>query len=395
MKKTIFYISFLTISFITNSCVEEFNTASSEFEDTIVIEATLTDQLTFQKVLLTRTFKLEDTQNQQEKESGATVRIVSNTTTYTFSETISGTYISDMQFRAEIDTDYQLLVTTQDGNEYQSEVTQLRSETSNIENIYAVSEVNDDGVEGISIYLDSYDPSGNSRYYTFGTQETYQIIAPFWKPHELVVINEDPFEMIFRDRIEEARVCYNTINSNGRLATNTNLLEEDRISRFLIKFIPNDDIRFNSRYSILVKQYVNTEQTYNFYETINELSSLGSIFSPVQPGFVAGNIISVNNPNERVIGFFEVTSIREERLFFNRDDFFIERFSGWGPDCIPLELGVDELPFSLVEHLLLDQVLGYLWETDPPYLWPTHVVWKPCGDCRVFGSNIRPNFWID
>jgi len=393
VKKIVFYISFLTILFITSSCIEEFNAATTEFEDVIVIEASLNDQLTFQKVLLSRTYKIDESQNQQVKESGANVRIVSNATTYTFSETSSGTYTSDIQFRAEINTDYQLLITTQSGREYQSEVTQLRSETSNIENIYAVREVNDDGVEGISIYLDSYDPSGNSRYYTFDFQETYQIVAPFWKSEEVVVINKSPFQIIVRDRTEEARFCYSTNISNGRLVTNTNLSDEDRVSRFLIRFIPNDDIRVNSRYSILVKQYVNTEQAYSFQETTNELSSLGSLFSPVQPGFVAGNIVSANNSNEKVIGFFEVSAVREQRIFVNRIDLIDELYNNWGgEECRAIEL--EEIPEPGFRELLIqDRILGFLF--DPPSPFPVQVVYKPCGDCRVWGSNIKPDFWID
>jgi len=346
MKKTVFYISFLTILFITNGCTEEFNAASTEFEDAIVIEASLTDQLAFQKVLLSRTFKIDDTQNQLEKVSGANVRVVSNSTTYTFSETTSGTYTSDIQFRAELDTDHQLLVTTQSGKEYQSEVTQLRSETSNIENLYAVREVNEDGFDGISIYLDSYDPSGNSRYYTIDFEETYRIIAPI---------------QLLGQTLED-RTCYNTINSTGRLLTNTTLSSEDRISRHLITFIPNEDLKMNNRYSILVRQYVNTESYYNFQKTLSELSSLESVFSPVQPGFVTGNIIATNNSNEKVLGSFEIASVREKRIFVNRLDFF----------------NFNNENFRFCRQLPPD--------ADPPRI---------CTDCTVLGTRVKPNFWID
>ena len=388
MKKTVFYISFLIILFITNSCIEEFNAATTEFEDAIVIEASLTDQLAFQKVLLSRTFKIDDTQNQLEKVSGANVRVVSNSTTYTFSETTSGTYTSDIQFRAELDTDYQLLVTTQNGNEYQSEVTQLRSDTSNIENLYAVREINDDGVDGVSIYLDSFDPSGNSIYYTLDIQETYQIIVPLWVKDGFHITSQDPFLFNIGPRTQEERVCYNTINAKGRLVTNTSLLSEDRISRFLVKFIPFNDIRLNSRYSILVKQYTNTKRAYDFHETLTDLSSSGSIFSPVQPGFVAGNIVSVNNPNERVLGFFEVASIREERMFFNAEDFYPEGFD-W--NC---RVGLPPETTIPLSTLIRTRKVSYFSGSGGAGS-PIEVVFRRCGDCTKSGSNIKPNFWID
>lgn len=334
------------------SCLEEFNAGTTEFEDLIVIEATLSDETTFQTVLLTRTFKIDETQNQQEKESGANVQIVSGSTIYNFTETSPGNYTSNVQFRAELNTDYQLLVTTQNGREYQSEIAQLKSETSNIEDLYAVREVNENGFDGISIYLDSYDPTGNSRYYTFDFEETYRIIVPNDPP-------SDPNNPI--TQTQEERTCYNTVTSSGRLLTNTSLSSEDRLSRYLITFVPNEDLKLNNRYSILVRQYTNNRNHYNFQKQLSELSS-AEIFSPVQPGFVKGNISSVNNSNERVLGYFEVASVRERRIFINRFDFF--------------DFPNENFMFCLNTNLF-------------------PVLPRICYDCTVLGTRTKPDFWID
>ena len=250
MRKTTAYIFTIVFSMILISCLEEFNAATTEFEDAIVIEATITDQLKRQQVTLSRTFKFED--NGPTAETGAIVRVQSGNTIYTFTETSPGTYLSDAEFKAETNTNYQLSITTSNGREYSSVQEQVKDNIP-IERVYAEREINEDGVIGVAVYVDAYDPTGNAKFYGYEFEETYQIIAPYWVPDEFVILNLNPFEFTVRPRTREERVCYNDSNSKGRLITDTSLLGEDRVSKFLITFIPEDDIRLNSRYSILLR----------------------------------------------------------------------------------------------------------------------------------------------
>tara|TARA_R110002073_G_scaffold108336_1_gene243309 strand:+ start:19299 stop:20462 length:1164 start_codon:yes stop_codon:yes gene_type:complete len=387
MKKITYSILLLLILLSTNSCVEEFNAATVEFEDTIVIEATITNELKHQKILLSRTHKLkEDGPNH---ESGATITVTtSSNTTYTFHETEPGVYLSDIQFSAQPSNNYQLSITSNNGREYRSQPTELTSNASTIENVYTIRETSEDGIDGIVIYVDSFDPTNNSKYYGYEFEETYKIIAPRWVPNGFFITNHNPFRWTIAPRIQEERVCYNTVNSFGRLTTNTTLLSEDRISKFPIKFIPLDDIRISSRYSILLKQYTQSAQAYNFYETLNDLSTSESLLSQNQPGFIAGNIFSPSNPNEKVLGFFEVSSVAQQRIFFNRSDYTNEFFfADW--HCYKNPFQDEPTAFKISQKRIIYFSGGMLPGTSPV------VVSRPCGDCTYFGPNIKPNFWID
>jgi len=75
-----------------------------------------------------------------------------------------------------------------------------------------------------------------------------------------------------------------------------------------------------NRYSIFVKQYVQNFAAHTFYQTLKDISGSESILSQTQPGFFAGNIKSDDNPNEKVIGFFDVSSVSNKRIFFNFSD---------------------------------------------------------------------------
>tara|TARA_R110002073_G_scaffold108336_1_gene243304 strand:+ start:13318 stop:14550 length:1233 start_codon:yes stop_codon:yes gene_type:complete len=410
MKKTTSSILLLFILSITNSCVEEFNAGTIEFEDAIVIEATITNEFKYQKILLSRTHKLEE--KDVNPESDAIIRITtSSNNIYTFHETEPGIYISDVQFNAQPSSNYQLSITTSNGREYTSQSTQLTSNTSAIENVYAIRETNEDGVDGIGIYLDSFDPTNNSKYYGYEFEETYQILAPFWNPMEFTIPdppNHPSYNFIWTltPRVQEERVCYTTVNSLGRLVTSTTLLSEDRVSKILIKFISNDDLRINSRYSILVKQHTQSIQSYNYLETLNDLSNSESLLSQNQPGFLAGGIFSVNNPNEKVLGFFEISSVIQERLFFNRSDFFDSITEPFPWECSPFMPSPPET-LSLKTLIGLNKVSYFFGGPPPPrppYRDPLEewdlveqwlVVERHCGDCTQLGSNIKPSFWID
>lgn len=388
MKKIYFYI--LTLFSISSlvSCIEEFSPATSEFEDVIVIEATLTNQFKHQKVLLSRTSRIDTVAINPVL--GANVLVLTDSKTFSFTEIEPGNYVSDIEFKAEANTDYELLITTSNGNEYRSEVTQLTSESSNIENLYAVKEVTSEGEIGIGIYLDNYDPTGNSTFYTYRFQETYQIKPPFWSPYEFRITSEIPFRFGVFPRTDDAKVSYKTINSKGRLTVDTSLLSEDRVSRFLINFIPDFDIKINSRYSILVTQFTNSKKGYDFHKTMNELSSSENVFTSIQPGFIKGNIYSMNNPKENVLGFFEVVSVEEKRLFFNREDVLEESFE-W--NCIAYTPPAAPDFVSLNESLRLNNV-SYLdggFITPPVYV----ITNKRCADATLYGSSTKPNFWID
>tara|TARA_R110002073_G_scaffold108336_1_gene243306 strand:+ start:15745 stop:16929 length:1185 start_codon:yes stop_codon:yes gene_type:complete len=394
MKKITYSILLFLILASTNSCVEEFNAATVEFEDAIIIEATITNEFKHQKILLSRTHKFEE--DGPSAETSATVLIISNSnTTYTFSETEPGVYTSDIQFSALPSSNYQLSVATSNGREYLSEFVGLTSSSSTIENIYAIRETNEDGVDGIAIYVDSFDPTSSSKYYGYEYEETYQIVAPFWMPDEFLIVpatDTSPINLTITPRTQEERECYTTLSSFGKELTDTNLLSEDRVEKFLVKFFPVDDIRINSRYSILIKQYTQSVESYNYLEILNNLSGSESLFSQNQPGFLAGNITSTNNPNEKVLGYFEASSVTEERFFVDRSEIFDSSdFFDW-PIC-----EITSLPVSELLRLVRTDKVSFYEEVPPVPTEPLsfRVVPSSCGDCTKLGSNIKPNFWID
>ena len=396
-----FYCSCLLLAI---NCVDPFEIQTDEFERSVVIEGTITNQNKTQKILISQTFPLDTVL--MSGLSNAQVSVSdSNGSVYSFTEANVGEYTSTSPFAAEAGLTYTLRVETSDGRTYISEDTPVPS-TSSIENIYAERDFKDDAEEGMFIYVDSYDPSGESKYYRFEYEETYKIIAPFWNAGDVNVVAGYPnpqFSIV--PRSQEEQICYNTIKSNTIIQENTTNFNEDRISKFPVRFINRDNYILTHRYSILVKQYVQSRAAFAYYETLGKLSGSESLFSQLQTGFVEGNIYSEANSDEKVIGFFQVSTVTEERIFFNYDDFFPgERLPDFVSDCpllsppVMTEGGISPL-LDAVEQNLITYYEDYsppdngLIQTEPH--GPYYMVYRVCGDCTALGDNTVPDFWVE
>ncbi len=387
------------------SCVEEFEPQNISFEDLLVVEATLTDEFKRHEVRLSRTFQFGDNP-EAGIERGAQVTIVDDIqNSYVFREDGPGVYVSVNEFSAEQDRVYTLRVTTQNNKTYNSAAVKTPEHTAQVTGVSFKHSVNG-GREGIDILVDSFDPMGNSRYYRYEFEETQRIVAPYWGSREIVVISDvPPFQVDIIPRTEERRTCYKTSTSDSDIVqTETNGLSEDRVTKFPVKFIHKRDSVIRDRYSILVKQHVQTLEAYTYYQTLNDFSSSESVFSENQPGFINGNIVSESNPDEKVLGFFEVNSVSSGRLFINYREAFPgeDQLPYFSPCSTSKPLLID--PENLSISPLIEQVkngeVAYLQVNEdffgnpvenPPY----EVVTRACGDCTVFGTNVRPDFWTD
>lgn len=384
-------ISVLLSTFISG-CTEPYALQTNTFEDAIVIEATLTNELKNQEIKLSRTYTLED--NGPNIEHNATVYVQDNLgNRYDFTES-NNKYVSTTAFKAEPNRNYQLHITTSKGKSYVSSNEQLTTATQ-IESLTAGVVTKDNGDRGVQITVNSNDPTNTSKYYRYEYDETYKVIAPKWSADQLVVTGATSSVLV--PRTSEARICYGHYQSTDILLANTSTQSNDILSHPL-RFLSTKNYIISHRYSILVRMYVENLNAYNYYNTLNKISNSGSILSQTQPGLIAGNIKSQTNPNEKVIGFFDVCSVSEKRLFFNYADLFP------GEPLPPYYTNCDDHIFKYCfSPADLDcqgwSVLGAIELGTDTYYYNDggfyHLVNTPCGDCSSFSSNVIPSFWID
>ncbi|AXB56297.1 DUF4249 domain-containing protein [Flavobacterium fluviale] len=398
IMKTLFKnkpILLLLFSILLSSCAENYALQSDTYEEALVVEATITNELKTHEIKISKTARLEDTGVQNE--TGATVVVKDNLgTVYPFREQ-DGVYVSENPFQATPNTIYTLEIRTKDGKVYESSNETLTTENPILDVVPAVVTDSKEG-RGVQIRVTNYDPSNTSKYYRYEYDETYKIIAPVYRQEKLVV-KPEPRTVGLEPNDPNTRICYSTKSSNEIILTSTTDLQEDRVN-FPVRFISDQNYIISHRYSILVKQYVQSLESYTFRRTMKEISSSGSVLSPKQPGFINGNIKCISHTDQKAIGFFEVSSFSSKRMFFNYADLFPgEMLPPYYTDCTEEEykfcFGLS-MPIPCRGNVLIDRLnsntISYKYNIEGAFYYMVPV---ECGDCTSFSSNQIPSFWTN
>lgn len=403
--KIVFYF---LLALALTGCTEQYAFKNTGFESALVVEGTITNEVKNQVIRVSQVYQLDETGPKIEK--GANVFITDDKgNEYQFEEKDT-VYTSLTPFRAEPGVKYQLKIKTAAGKNYTSDEQVLTTETK-IDNITATVEtVNTQ--RGVQINVNSFDPTNTSKYYRYEFTETYKIIAPMWDSRQTVLVDipaipPDPANgfpgsdakegILVIPRTRETKTCFSTKKSEDIILNTTNSLSDDRV-HFPVRFISDQNYIISHRYTIFVKQYVQNLAAYTYYKTLRDLSTSGSILSPKQPGFFYGNIKSVENPTEKVIGFFEVSSVSSERIYFNYADLFPNEPLPpyYESDCKQrqfLDCTGDPPCNGIQLHSAIrgNSLVHYTSSFAGDYF----MVKTACGDCTSFSSNIVPPFWVD
>ncbi len=396
-KKTFLLCTAMLILF--NNCVEEITFNDTSFDKLLVINATITDEYKIHEVTLSRISTLNAVADIDNYEKNAVVSILEDSQiTHLFQEKTNGIYESIMPFKAELGKRYSLHITTTDGEIYESSLEEIQG-VNDIDEVYAEPGTDYYGTEGITIYAKSESSDKKAKYYKYTYKETYKIIAPYFTIEALRIVSDvPPYKVEKYYHNEERQICYNTIASINILQAETNSLSKN-IAVKPIRFIKKNDSIIAHRYSIEVKQQVQSYEAYTYYSILSKFSTSESVFSQTQQGFLQGNMVPTVNKNNKVVGYFEVNSVSKKRIFFNITDVFPDQYINTRKSCDTYAPKLIEAnnPFSPLIDLLKAGFLYYEENGDRTMdnPGPYKIVQKRCGDCRVNGSIVKPNFWID
>jgi len=376
------------------------------FEDRLVIEGKLTDAFGYQEIRLSRTFSL-DKWHQGLMEKNAHVKIIEDgTTSYEYEEKEPGVYVSKIKFNAVPNSSYKLEVTLSSGKRYATKNIGLPAESNSDFDLVVNSGTNKGGKPGVLIDYINISNGGESNtpsYFRFDHTSTYKIIAPNWTAEKLVVNATIKPDIVPKGN-ELGKICYGKERSTQLILRNASEFQGNAVESFNIRYIAKVEQKIYHRYSIKVNQYVISREAFVYYQTLKDFSESDNVFSENQPGNIIGNMVSLDDENEVVIGYFEVSKIRSKRLFFNYIDFYRkeevadEVYFGACIKSFPTLRSRGIIQRLSLNDMLLQNLVVYLNENDPGLPWPGgpfQVVTKACGDCRVLGDVEKPDFWID
>jgi hypothetical protein len=296
-------------------------------------------------------------------------------------------------YTADLDTDflrtgmqYRVEVITQDGNEYHSDFDKIRPVPA-INSIYYKVETmeyagEDDPIPGIRFYIDfTYDDEAYE-YIRWELTETYE----FHNPNMEAYVYPNRWTMRPLEGIENSRICYITRAIPATHTLSTTYLDFGPFTKSF-DFVPNDKMEHKLlfKYSLLVRQYSLSPEGFHFWNEISaNRQGQGSLFDK-QPALLQSNICNINNEDEKVLGFFSMSGVKEARAF-------AEEIPGldnslYSYYCLPVDKG----PGSGTPTNYPAYFARATYDGTTVYAEVNH----HCVDCREYkGSSAeKPDFW--
>ena len=372
------------------ACVEPYAPKTDTFESVLIVDATLTDELKTQKIVISETYRLEERIDTVNFVNNASVSISSSSgETVDFVSVGNGEYKSTLPFQAIVGETYELEIRA--NNETYISTPEKISGPSQLDDLFVERAIGNNGLPGAAILVNNN--SDGSNFYRYTYEETYKIVSPFVPYQDLIINEDDELEIVLRTA--DTEICYNTLDSEELIVADTEGFSNNSYTDFLVKFLNFRNEKVFHRYSILVNQLNISAEAYNYFQTSNELAGNDNVFSQKQPGYLQGNLTSVDNENRKIVGYFSVASVDSKRIFFDYTDIFdIEERPDLLRNCERSRPSSDD-----VYELIRDNQVNFLFRTpgqpDQYGGGPYMVVSAYCVDCTVFGTTTKPEFWID
>lgn len=280
--------------------------------------------------------------------TGATVVVRDNEGRITFLEEgleTRGSYFTPNEFRAEIGKSYTLQIETPEGRVYTSLPERVES-APEIQNIgLSTLTVPVEGEttprSGVQLISEIDDPADQNNFY-------------FWRLSPIVhVLEARPDLFVNRETREPApkdccEICYRTeVTGNQSIF----IAQDDNFNglstRIPAGFIEDNGIRFVDKLRVDLKQYAISQEAYRFLRLVKQQAEIsGSIFDP-PPATIRGNMISLEDPDEVVLGYFMAAGEKTKRIYINNSDLTFRQISATIPDDCRTVLGaVVEPPFD-------------------------------------------------
>lgn len=309
------YIYFLL--FMT-ACVERYYPESDEiFSGKLVINAGLTSIPGTQTIQISRSDGLiypefipeSNCLVELENEAGSQLSFAEITPGYYSTTVPEGFMISGDQ--------YMLRVVTSNGNIYQSDYSQLHPPTP-IDRIYyelesyptADPEVS---IDGIQFYIDFQIDSDSSEFMRWELMETYEFHNP---DYDGFIYSYDRVLRPLPDSLDD-RQCWISGHINAIYTLDAANLTSPVYTNKPLHFVSNETQRLSYGYSLLVRQHAMDEPSFRYWDELKKNSHAQSGLYDRLPSLTPSNISNVDDPEEKILGFFGVSGVTEMRLFVN------------------------------------------------------------------------------
>ena len=392
------------------TCIDPYNPKLTGYASVLVVDGLITDANTSYTVKLSRAF-----QDQNSTPSGVTDAMVSisdDTGNRIFLiNKGSGVYKTDsLAFKGTSGRTYILHVNTKEGEEYESDPCVMQP-VPEIDRIYFSPDqqiINNGTVslDGISIYLDSK-AGDNNQYYRWAFEETWKFKVPSPKKYDYNMADSS-----FTAVAEIKEYCWKDKKSDDILISSNLSGQTGPMKKVPVYFIGSDQSdRLLIQYSILVNQYSISKKEYDFWNNLKQINESGGDIFAKQPFTVISNIKNINNPAERVLGYFQVSAVSQKRIYISYGEIAGLNLPLYQYPCVELIKEPNDYPNSFMAPppTWNDLYSMFCVTSDYYFVEPIFssaaggktniskmVFARPeCANCELNGTLKRPDFWVD
>lgn len=382
-------IIILVVPLLTFGCVERFYPEEGDiFAGTLVVSAHLTQQQGTQVISISRSDKLIYPIYKPESNCLVLVENLDGEV-QEFLETVPGDYMSELSSDfLKFGMSYKLSLVTPDGNRYESEYTKLHQSTR-IDSLYYERETQsttdpDQNIEGIRFFMDFEVDPDSSRFLRWELEETYEFHNP---DYEGLIYSYDRILKPIPDSLSD-RQCWINGYVNAIFTLDAGNFSSREFTYMPLHFISNETQRLSYGYSLLVRQYSMAEAAFRYWDELKKNSQEMSGMYDRQPSLTPSNICNVENPDEKILGFFSVSGIMEKRIFV-KDVEGLEKYDVLF--CLPYP-EMPRLRYTTTSELPIYVSIAKNPTTGETIRGETVV---ECLDCRVRkgSSGDPPDFW--
>lgn len=386
------------------ACVEEIPIGSFTYERLLVVDANISNLAKTHEVRLFYTEPVgQSPDNEPNAVSEALVWIESSDgDVINFTEQAPGYYQSPANFAGIVGKSYALFIVTNDGKKYQSSFEEL-AKAPKISRVYdrlafKATDLGTNLVPGIQFFIDIDNAQEGSQFYRYEWNDAHQIIMPYVKKFQYQR-GSNPDIVPYDKDVKE---CYKE-QSSTQLILATSTTSNGQLKELDIKFAPASVFDLTTTYSIEIIQRAVSAEAYSYYRKIKLFNeSNGSLFDK-QQGAVIGNMVSVDDPNEKVLGYFEVSGASSKRIFVNPFDLNREVHQYFNRTCekysalqydgsVPAFYAAEDVAEEIrgTQIAIRGQYELYDFEDGTGMKFFAH---RLCVNCTRSGSLGKPDYW--
>lgn len=401
-KKRVIIPVFLFVAFSLLTCIDPYNPQIDNYQNLLVVDALITDENASCFVRLSRT--TETPRESPKAVTGALVSVTDNLgNTGDFTEILAGVYKSDStEFTGSPGRTYTLRIRTADGKDYESDPAIINAGRDIDTVTYASDrETRDNGevVGGLRIYVDSKGPT-ESKYFRWQYEEWWKFSIPY--PQRYVYITQNN---IYEIPVANVTCWKNNKSDEIIIQSRETGTDGDFIMKPVL-FIPSEGSnRLLIQYCIEVSQFSMSENEYEYWDQMQQINETGGDIFDKQPFPLISNMHCVTDPKEKVLGYFEVSSVSRKRIYITRNDVRKLDIKLYRYPCEMIFVSPADFP-NAIPPMTFNSVYSYYTSLNLTFIAPqldemSHALKalifadRYCTDCTMTGKLSKPDFWID